>query len=161
MERILRQTAYNAWANTQLFNVLKTIGVELFLRPNGSSFPSICETALHIWDAEFIWLNRLQGKAFKTLPSKDWKKEDDLGGWINCSNALRDYCSEQELAWWQRTARYPLLSGVEQTMPHADMVMHATNHSTFHRGQIVTMLRQGGMTHLPNTDLIHYVSAFA
>ena len=30
------------------------------------------------------------------------------------------------------------------------------NHGTYHRGQLITMLRQTGVTNLPATDLIVY-----
>ena len=157
LDRILRQTIYNAWANTQVLHVVQTLGEEVFMRPNGSSFPSICKTVLHIWDAELIWLNRLQGKSFSTWPSKDWQREDGIAGWIECSNRLRDHCVAQQEAWWEETAHYHLLSGKEQATPHADIVMHVTNHSTFHRGQVVTMLRQADVTEIPGTDLIAFL----
>jgi uncharacterized damage-inducible protein DinB len=157
LDRILRQTIYNAWANAQVFHVVQTLSEEILMRPNGSSFPSICETVLHIWDAELIWLNRLQGKSFSTWPSKDWKREHGIAGWIECSNRLRDYCAAQQEGWWEETAHYQLLSGKGHATPHADIVMHVTNHSTFHRGQVVTMLRQAGITDLPSTDLIAFL----
>jgi uncharacterized damage-inducible protein DinB len=37
-----------------------------------------------------------------------------------------------------------------------EIIMHCMNHSTFHRGQIVTMLRTAGVTNLFSTDLITY-----
>lgn len=157
MDRILRQTNYNAWANTLVFDVIKTISEGTLMRPMGNSFSSICETLLHIWDAEFIWLNRLQGKPFNPLPSNTWKPKEGLHGWIDCSNELHAYCRAQESIWWEKDARYLLLSGEEQSTPHVDVVMHVTNHSTFHRGQIITMLRQAGITDLPSTDLIAFL----
>ncbi|MGH7465840.1 MAG: DinB family protein, partial [Longimicrobiales bacterium] len=35
------------------------------------------------------------------------------------------------------------------------MLRHVVNHSTYHRGQVTTMLRQLGRA-APSTDLIHY-----
>jgi uncharacterized damage-inducible protein DinB len=33
---------------------------------------------------------------------------------------------------------------------------HMVNHSTYHRGQLVTLLRQGGFSDFSNTDLFTY-----
>jgi uncharacterized damage-inducible protein DinB len=37
-------------------------------------------------------------------------------------------------------------------MPIYQMLHHVFNHSTYHRGQLVTMLRQLGVEKLPSTD---------
>jgi uncharacterized damage-inducible protein DinB len=38
----------------------------------------------------------------------------------------------------------------------SDLLVHVLNHSTFHRGQLVTLLRQAGATALPATDFTEY-----
>ena len=47
--------------------------------------------------------------------------------------------------------------GNSHTNTHWEMIMHCMNHSTYHRGQIVTILREGGVTTIPSTDLIAYL----
>jgi uncharacterized damage-inducible protein DinB len=37
-----------------------------------------------------------------------------------------------------------------------EMLAHVFNHNTYHRGQLITMLRQVGVTDLPQTDLIFF-----
>lgn len=51
---------------------------------------------------------------------------------------------------------YRLLSGVERRNTLADLVRHVVNHSTYHRGQAVTQLRQLGATP-PSTDLVAFL----
>jgi len=41
------------------------------------------------------------------------------------------------------------------TMPLGELFIHCANHSTYHRGQIVTMLRQVGVAP-PNTDYTQF-----
>ncbi len=48
-----------------------------------------------------------------------------------------------------------LPDGGEFRVPRWQIVLHAINHTTFHRGQIVTMLRALGVQP-PNTDLTCY-----
>jgi uncharacterized damage-inducible protein DinB len=45
--------------------------------------------------------------------------------------------------------------GEEWRYPLGRMMQHVANHSTYHRGQVVTMLRQLGAS-APSTDLLYY-----
>ncbi|MEO6188941.1 MAG: DinB family protein, partial [Ginsengibacter sp.] len=40
--------------------------------------------------------------------------------------------------------------------PVYEMLLHLFNHQTYHRGQIVTMLRQNEVTKIPATDFIAF-----
>jgi uncharacterized damage-inducible protein DinB len=51
---------------------------------------------------------------------------------------------------------YRTLSGQASADPLADLIRHAVNHSTYHRGQVATQLRQLGVTP-PGTDLVAYL----
>ena len=41
--------------------------------------------------------------------------------------------------------------------PVHEIMLHLFNHQSYHRGQLVTMLRQVGFTEIPNLDYISYV----
>jgi uncharacterized damage-inducible protein DinB len=41
--------------------------------------------------------------------------------------------------------------------PVVDVLMHLFNHSAYHRGQLVTMIRIAGGTKIPATDFIAFV----
>lgn len=45
----------------------------------------------------------------------------------------------------------------EWKMEFVKTVLHHNNHATYHRGQLVTMLRQAGFTNFSNTDLATYL----
>jgi len=55
-----------------------------------------------------------------------------------------------------KTISYKNMEGKEFNNPVWQLIMHCMNHSTFHRGQIVTMLRQFDVKDIPGTDLILY-----
>jgi len=46
----------------------------------------------------------------------------------------------------------------ERVTAIADMIHHCMNHSTYHRGQLITIGRQAGLQDPPRTDFIYYVS---
>jgi len=46
------------------------------------------------------------------------------------------------------------LKGEHFKQPIYKMLLHVFNHGTYHRGQIVNMLRQLGIEKIPQTDFI-------
>src|SRR5262249_43555284 len=59
---------YNAWANHRVLEAASALTAEQFLKPLGSSFSSLRDTLAHIYGAEWIWLERFQGRSPATLP---------------------------------------------------------------------------------------------
>jgi uncharacterized damage-inducible protein DinB len=61
--------------------------------------------------------------------------------------------SEEEL---QAGVNYTTMKGNSGNAPRYQMFMHVINHGTYHRGQLITMLRLVGLSELPASDLIAY-----
>ncbi len=57
----------------------------------------------------------------------------------------------------QEDLSFNSLDGKNYTMKIDEIIQHAVNHATFHRGQIVTMLRNLDVTGIPSTDFITYL----
>ena len=51
---------------------------------------------------------------------------------------------------------FKLLSGDDSSMPLVNQMQHVVNHATLHRGQVVGMIRQLGITP-PSTDLLFFL----
>src|SRR5713226_9321488 len=59
---------YNAWANHRAMEAAAKLATEQFIKPMGSSFGSVRDTLAHIYGAEWIWLERFQGRSPSSLP---------------------------------------------------------------------------------------------
>src|SRR5437867_1762916 len=59
---------YNAWANHRSLDAASKLTAEQFVQPMGSSFGSVRDTLAHIYGAEWIWLERFQGRSPASLP---------------------------------------------------------------------------------------------
>jgi len=132
---LLQLVKYNHWANTKLAEVLQTFDDAVLDQEVTSSFSSIRKTVYHIWDAEFIWLSRLEGVSLTAFPSKSYG--EGIAIELNCS--------------------YKNIQQKDFTNSHTEIIMHCMNHSTYHRGQLITLLRQAGCQTLPSTDLIAFL----
>lgn len=152
-------SAFNRWANTEIVNWLKTKPLELMEKEMPSSFPSIKTTLLHIWSAEDIWLERLMQKPADQFLFFQFNGtvEDVFDGLLQKSAAFEAYVQALPEEKFQEVCAFKLLNGTEDSRPRAQMIHHCLNHSTYHRGQIVTMARNFGLSDPPGTDFIKYV----
>jgi uncharacterized damage-inducible protein DinB len=58
---------YNRWADRRILAMASRLTNEDFIRPMGNSFSSVRDTLSHILGAEWIWLERWQGRSPKAL----------------------------------------------------------------------------------------------
>jgi uncharacterized damage-inducible protein DinB len=160
LESLLKSSAsYNLWANTQLVTWLESKPAELLIREIPSSFPTLRDTLLHIWGAEEIWLERLMQVPPSTFLSFRFTgtTEDVLEGILKQSKTFDLYVNDLSDADFQEICTFKLLNGTEDSRTRVKMIHHCLNHSTYHRGQIVTMARNFGLTDPPGTDYIKYI----
>jgi uncharacterized damage-inducible protein DinB len=148
---------FNYWAKARLMSVVQSLSKEQFAKDLGSSHRSVHGTIVHTVGAEHIWLSRWTSQpVFKLIDPKDYptittvrQKWDEVEqGMSKFIPALTDERLSSILTY--RTMEGKLVSIVLwQTM------QHLVNHSTYHRGQIITMLRQLGVKTI-GTDLITF-----
>jgi uncharacterized damage-inducible protein DinB len=148
---------YNAWANRMIFDAVARLPDEQYFRDLKSSYGGIHGTLCHIVWAEQLWLHRWLGKPNPAVAQgKDLPLLADVRGRWEEVEAERGRflagITEDQLA---DTRLVKPSSGGEYVHSFRQMFRHFTHHSSYHRGQIVTFLRQLGATP-PSTDLILY-----
>jgi uncharacterized damage-inducible protein DinB len=150
--------AYNEWANRRTFDAAAALTPAQRTQHIESSFPSVNATLAHIVGAEWIWLERWVGRPTAGFP--DWVATpdfDDLRRRLAAVEAERRafiaVLTEERL---RADLSSRLLNGTTSSDPLHLLLRHVANHSTYHRGQVATFLRQLGVTP-PSTDLIRYV----
>lgn len=150
--------AYCAWANALAFDAASQLSKEQLGQSVASSFPSVHGTLAHIVGAEWIWLRRWLGESPSSFP--EWVAEPvlaDLRARLSVVEQERDAfvtgLSDMDLG---RVVSYRTLGGQSYSDQLGDLMQHAVNHSTYHRGQVATQLRQLGLKP-PSTDLIVFL----
>lgn len=154
MKELLQQyAAYNLWANKLLVDTINKLSDEEKIKEVTSSFPSLYKTVQHMWLAEEVWWQRLKlvenivlqsetfDGSFDELVTNHTKKSKEYLDWILGA-------TENQLLHV-----FAYLRKKEQfKMPVYQMLQHVFNHATYHRGQLVTILRQLGVETIPSTD---------
>lgn len=157
MKDLLSQmAAYNLWANQKLLDVILALPEEKQKQEIPSSFNSLYSTTLHMLSAESIWWQRMKLQERILVPMENFK---------GSMKELSEELLQQNRQWqqWINNATDPMLDHVFQyfslkkesfKQPVFQMILHVFNHGTYHRGQLVNMLRQLGVEKIPQTDFI-------
>jgi uncharacterized damage-inducible protein DinB len=159
-ELLLTQTGYSAWATRQLLNACAPLTLEQLDRALGASHSSILRTFRHMHDGERVWLIRLVESGIwrqPMNPSPEQSFESLVKSWPAIWGGYTQWlesASDADLTLEVST----LLPDATLPGPRWQFALHAVNHSTLHRGQIISMLRTHGVPP-PNTDLISYLTA--
>ncbi len=148
---------FNSWANQRTLDACAVLAPEPLTRDLGSSFKSVRDTLAHIYGAQWIWLERWHGRVPAGLPSAaDFPDFETVKRrFAEIDRNLVDYVASLNADDIQRIIEFKTMAGTQIAQPLWQMLQHVANHSTYHRGQIATMLRQLG-TKAESTDLIYF-----
>ncbi len=153
MKSMLDQYAqFTLWANTRFVERLQQENDAVLDTPVKSSFASIRLTLLHIRDAENAWTARLEGRSF------DWPAVQDRSLFTlpEHTSRLCDLVLGQREEDLLASVAYNDLKGNVHAQPRWQMIMHCLDHSSRHRGQVITLMRLLDLGSIPATDLVLY-----
>jgi len=143
---ILLQFEYNRWANARLLDATASLTNDQFTRELSSSYASIRDTLAHLLGAEEVWLMRWKGlsptsmmdpgqfPAVRSLKVRWAEVEIDQWNFLSkiSDESLQEVVESQNFK--SEVWEYPLWA----------MIYQMVNHATYHRGQVVAMMRQVG-----------------
>jgi len=149
---------YNGWAKERILSVVEGLTPEQFTKDLGSSHGGVHGTLAHALGAEEIWLKRWKADVITGFlkPTEVATFRELQSRWSRTTADLSAFCkslrNDDDI---RRIVTYKDLKGNEHRQPLDQLMTHLVNHSTYHRGQVVTMLRQLGVKPI-DTDLVIY-----
>ncbi|UGU15923.1 DNA polymerase [Sinomicrobium kalidii] len=146
---------YNIWANNRLINNLIEQDDELLNKEFVGSFPTIRATILHIWFAETGWLSRLNGNGWETSSVTNFTGTNNelFKKWLMTSERFKKFVEKADL---EKEIQFEH-KGENFSIPAREIVQTVFNHGSYHRGQVVMMMRQLGISKVSQTDYIEWV----
>jgi carboxymethylenebutenolidase len=137
---------YDQWANAQLLPAGCKLSQEQFTRNLDSSFPSVRDTLVHIISSQWIWLQRWKGNSLKRhFDTAPFPTCESIKSWLGeVEQEQSKFISALTQEQLSAPLSYLSLDGKPFAEPLWQQMTHRVNHSTYHRGQVTTMLRQLG-----------------
>ena len=147
--------AFNRWANDRILAACRLLSDDEFTRDLKSSHGGIRGTLVHTLWSEWVWFRRWLGESPKTVHD-----EHDFPDIATVDSQWSDLDQERRLflaiiSDEKLLSTFAYVNRKEEhwEYSYAHAMQHMLNHSTYHRGQIVTMLRQLDRVP-PVTDLL-------
>jgi uncharacterized damage-inducible protein DinB len=141
LEDIRTVVDYHYWARNRMLEALAKLTPDQFTRQLSNSFPSIRDTVVHLYTADWGWHLLWQGQPLTEPPAAD--SFPDLASvqsaWQDQERKVRAFVEdllEVDIGrfWWK--------------------LLHLVNHGSYHRGQVTTLLRQLGIDAPKSQDMI-------
>lgn len=135
---------YNQWANQKLTDFCREHYPDNWYQPTPGSYPNLAQIWLHLYDAQHLWLERLQGISHPIFPSRTLREPDPAyiqSLVTNSAQALAEWANAQSSDFWDTPIVYSNTKGTAFRQKPTEIVWHVCNHSTYHRGQVVVGLR--------------------
>jgi uncharacterized damage-inducible protein DinB len=150
--------AYNSWADDKVMAWLSQITDTQWEQSLLSSFGSIKQTSVHIASAEKIWIDfwTNETKAVYLFAHFEGSKNELIKIWETASAGMRNFIENHPEENYNDAVTFVYPRGGSGQMAYWQSFAHIVNHSTYHRGQLVNLLRQAGFTDLVSLDLATY-----
>lgn len=157
MKEVLTElAAYNSWANETLSKRLLNLPEEEWQKHYLSSFPGFYATLLHMMSAESIWWQRLKLKENVVSPAAHYGKSfpELVNELLQLDKTWKEWVEKATPNALNHVFYYRNSKREEFRQPVYQVLVHLFNHNTYHRGQLVTILREAGVNDIPQTDFI-------
>ncbi len=149
----------NYWANETIVEWLKGKPTGLLEKEVASSFPGIRETLIHIWDTDRFWLSVITQRpapvSFRAVPFTGTLDEAIEGLLATSKEFMNTVLAMDEKALAEVIKlETPWFSSTQSKFQY---IQHCMNHSTYHRGQVITIGHHLGFHDAPMTDYNFYL----
>lgn len=156
-EVLVEYIRYNRWATLTTLDACAMLDEDDLRRDMRAAYQSVWGTLVHIYQADCVWWNRFQGVPTGSLsafePGSDMAELRER--WKQQLDAIVAWAESRTSEQWKADFEYRTSKAEPQRQPLWEAALHAVNHATLHRGQILTMFRQ--LDRVPTgVDLIYY-----
>ena len=146
---------FNHWANQRQTSWLLSLDRSLLYQQTNSSFGTIDRTLQHLLAAQRYWYEIIVNEH---IPSFDQPEKKNAVDEVIHELLLSSQQLIEGTSSFDEEQLMKRIKASDSTQSRYDYILHTVNHSSYHRGQIVTMSRALGSTSaIPVTDYDAYL----
>jgi uncharacterized damage-inducible protein DinB len=149
---------FNRWANSVMAHAASFLTEEQLKRNLNSSFGSVRDTMVHMMWGEWLWLRRWKEEhpMIRFNPAEFNSLDEIRKRWAQIEMERTAFVSTLNDADLSRQITYVNSRAETWTYSLSHMIQHIVNHSSYHRGQVMGMLRQLGV-HAASNDFLNFI----
>ena len=168
---IRRLHQHRMWANRRLLEAVRSLSAEQLRQPFALGQGSVWRTLTHLLSADYVWLAALLGNAAPLMPGDvpgklpgNQEGEGSIGSldelalkWAELDRRWDDYlCNLSDDSLGVVVTKVSTSSGLAKRhgTRRADVLLHVCTHAQYTTAQLMNMLRQLGVSPLPEVMLI-------
>ena len=156
--------AYDQWANRRVIEAARLLAAEDFTRDLKASFGSVRGTLVHILGSKCFWLQLWRGESLEEVVGREpeWEQARfaDVtvleARWSTTDHDVQLFLQSLTDERLKTRMAFQFFPGQPWEFSLAHLMQHVVNHSSYHRGQVVTLLRQLGHAP-PATDFLEFL----
>ena len=138
---------YMVHADAQVLAATESLTDEGYAREQGISAGSVHKLIVHCMGAQRTWLERLKGAGTPPLILPESVRRTDVSAqWTALHAELLEFAAAQTPASLAANIRSVTRSGVAFELPVGLCMLHVSDHATYHRGQLNSMIKRAGGT---------------
>ena len=155
MSLLTRMGEYMLWADERIWNIVKTLTDEEFSQTSHNNCGSIGDRYLHMARGHSQWYHRWINQEYLEIDFETFSR-DELFSYLSSINSKIVTLIQGDGI---EAAQIPT-SSHDIVLRLDEMVFNIINHATYHRGQIITLLRMLGKD-VVVTDYFPYLLAIS
>jgi uncharacterized damage-inducible protein DinB len=148
---------YNAWANARVLAAAGGLDHERLLAP-GDGCDSIRDTLVHVFAAQWLYLERWHGRSPRAMPAA--AEFPDVAAmrarWDEIERATAAFVAGLTAARLDEVVAYTNFQGERWAYPLWQQMTHQVNHATQHRSEAAVLLTRYGRSP-GGLDLLYFV----
>ncbi|WP_020473331.1 DinB family protein [Zavarzinella formosa] len=162
---------HRAWVTARLLNAVRPLTEEQLRQPFAIGQGSVWQSLLHLYAAEYVWLDALKGDEHATLPGdipgrlpgnqlgeggiKGFPELEQKWGvldkrWDDYLSGLTETSLDETVFKVSTSSGHGLRFGTKR----AEILVHVCTHAQYTVAQTVNMIRQAGGASLPDVMMI-------
>jgi uncharacterized damage-inducible protein DinB len=136
---LLSAWKFHQWATNRTLETCEILSPEEFTKDLGNSFSSVRDTLVHCLMADNAWAHRIRHAEFTRPDPKDFLSIAAIrSAWQPVQQHWAQLIVQHDP---QEEIQYQAFDRAPYTNSFEEIARHAVNHGTYHRGQIMMMLR--------------------
>ncbi|PYQ25089.1 MAG: hypothetical protein DMF81_03550 [Acidobacteria bacterium] len=149
---------FNRWAHERALAMAEGLSQDDFLRDMRTSHGSVAGTLVHAMWSEWIWLRRWKGESPRVMfDAADYPSVAGVRSrWDEVWSEQSAFLGSLTPQRLREPLAYLNVAGERWEYPLWQELLHVVNHGSYHRGQVVTLLRQSGKPAVTTDFLVFY-----